>query len=87
MKTALLVASAVAATVALPMLANAMPSPAPEYKFEKCYGVAAAGKNDCASSGHSCAGMATKANDPASWIFIPAGSCEKIEGGSTTSKG
>ena len=25
---------------------------------EKCYGVAKAGKNDCAANGHSCAGQA-----------------------------
>ncbi len=87
MRTSLLIASAVAATVALPILAHAAPAMAPEYKFEKCYGVAAAGKNDCAAAGgHSCAGMATKANDPASWIFVPAGTCGKIQGGSMAPK-
>ena len=30
----------------------------------KCYGVAKAGKNDCATASHSCAGAAKKDNDP-----------------------
>jgi uncharacterized membrane protein len=87
MKTSLLVASAVAAVVALPVLAQAAPAMAPDYKFEKCYGIAAAGKNDCATaSGHSCAGMAAKDGDPESWIFVPAGTCSKITGASLKPK-
>ena len=39
---------------------------AADKKMESCYGVAKAGKNDCAGkkSAHSCAGQATKDNDP-----------------------
>ena len=33
-------------------------------KLEKCYGISAAGKNDCAEGAHSCAGQATQARDP-----------------------
>lgn len=87
MKTRFLVASAVAAAVALPILANSATAAEPEWKGEKCYGVNAAGKNDCASTGHnSCAGNATKANDPGAWILVPVGTCEKINGGSLTPK-
>ncbi|MFI5021551.1 MAG: DUF2282 domain-containing protein [Alphaproteobacteria bacterium] len=87
MKTSLLVASAVAATVALPLLANAGPAPAPTFQAEKCYGVNAAAKNDCAATGsHSCAGEAKTAMDPKSWIYVPVGTCAKIQGGSTTAK-
>jgi uncharacterized membrane protein len=50
---------------------------------EKCYGVAAAGKNDCAAGVHSCAGQATKNADKASFVFLPAGACSKLAGGST----
>src|SRR5262245_61752104 len=32
-------------------------------KLEKCYGINAAGKNDCAEGAHSCAGHATQARD------------------------
>ena len=49
---------------------------------EKCYGVAKAGKNDCAAGMHSCAGQATKDGDKASFIAVPAGLCEKLAGGS-----
>ena len=86
-KTGFLVASAVAATVALPLLANAGPAPAPSFQAEKCYGVNAAGKNDCAASNsHSCAGEAKQASDPKSWIYVPVGTCTKIQGASLTPK-
>ena len=44
MRTSLIVASALAAAAA------------PAFKAEKCYGVAAAGQNDCQTATHSCAG-------------------------------
>lgn len=51
---------------------------------EKCYGVNAASKNDCANAAHSCAGETTQARDPKSFILLPAGDCVKIAGGTTT---
>jgi uncharacterized membrane protein len=56
-------------------------------KAEKCYGVAKAGKNDCAAGSHSCAGQSTKDADKASFVSLPAGLCAKIAGGSTTAPG
>ena len=50
--------------------------------LEKCYGIAARGKNDCAQGAHSCAGQATKDRDPGSFILLPAGDCGKVAGGS-----
>jgi len=86
-KVALLIASAIGATVALPMLAKAGPAPTPSFQAEKCYGINAAGKNDCAASNsHSCAGEAKRASDPASWIYVPTGTCQKIQGASLTAK-
>lgn len=86
MRISLLIASAVAATVAAPLLANAQASE-PSFKAEKCYGIAAAGKNDCAAANsHSCAGEAKKANDPKSWIYVPVGTCTKIQGASLKPK-
>jgi len=83
----MLAASAVAAAIALPIAANAGPAPQPTYAFEKCYGINAAAKNDCAATGnHSCAGEAKVANDPKSWIYVPVGTCAKIQGGSTAPK-
>jgi uncharacterized membrane protein len=85
--TSLLIASAVAATAAMTLSANAGPAPAPSFQAEKCYGVNAASKNDCAASNsHSCAGEAKQASDPKSWIFVPVGTCSKIQGGSTSPK-
>ena len=52
--------------------------------LEHCYGINAVGKNDCATGVHSCAGEATKARDPKSFVLLPAGDCSKIQGGSTT---
>jgi uncharacterized membrane protein len=51
---------------------------------EKCYGVAKAGKNDCANGVHSCAGQATKDMDKSSFVEVPAGVCAKLAGGSIT---
>ena len=82
--TALLVASAVAATLALPVIAKAGPAPTPSFQAEKCFGVNAAGHNDCAAANsHSCAGEAHQARDPKSWIYVPVGTCAKIQGGTT----
>lgn len=52
-------------------------------KLEQCYGINAPGKNDCAEGAHSCAGAATQARDPKSFVLLPAGDCSKIQGGST----
>lgn len=51
---------------------------------EQCFGVNAVGKNDCAEGSHACAGMATKAMDPGSFVLVPTGACSKIDGGHTT---
>ncbi len=82
-KGALLAASAFAtfAVMAAVSPSKAGPAPEPTFKAEKCYGVAASGQNDCASAGsNSCAGTATKASDPKAWIYVPAGTCTKIQG-------
>ena len=51
--------------------------------LEKCYGVAARGKNDCAEGAHSCVGQSTHDRDKASFVAVPKGDCQKIAGGST----
>ncbi|AEI82183.1 hypothetical protein CNE_BB1p07660 (plasmid) [Cupriavidus necator N-1] len=50
-------------------------------KLEKCYGINAVAKNDCAEGAHSCAGQATQARDGKSFVLLPAGDCSKIQGG------
>jgi uncharacterized membrane protein len=78
-----ILASAILAAIALPAISQAGPAPAPAPKFdsEKCYGVNAKGSNDCAGKAHACAGQSTQAKDPESWIYVPAGTCKKIDGG------
>jgi uncharacterized membrane protein len=53
----------------------------PTYKYEKCYGVARAGMNDCFFAGNSCAGTAAQDNVPGAWIYVPQGTCKRITGG------
>ena len=82
----MLVAAAMTAALAVPSLAPAASAPTERPAFEKCYGIAANGQNDCATETHSCGGRSTKANDPQEWIYVPAGTCQKIQGGSLTPK-
>jgi len=49
--------------------------------LEKCYGVAARGKNDCAEGAHSCVGQSTRDRDPESFVLVPKGDCQKLAGG------
>ena len=51
---------------------------------EKCFGVAAAGKNDCATASNSCAGSSAKDRQADAFVYLPKGLCEKIAGGTTT---
>lgn len=52
--------------------------------FEKCYGIAKAGTNDCATATEACAGQSKKDGAKDAWIGLPKGTCSKIVGGSTT---
>ena len=76
-----LVSTAVAGLFALNALGLAGAAYA-EAKPEKCYGVVKAGKNDCQTSNSSCAGTSTKDGQKDAWIYLPAGTCEKVVGGS-----
>jgi uncharacterized membrane protein len=81
MKTAVLVASALATA-----LSAAASQVARAEDNEKCYGIALAGKNDCMTATTSCAGMSKTDGQGDAWIYVPAGTCEKIIGGSLTPK-
>jgi uncharacterized membrane protein len=54
----------------------------PTYKYEKCHGVVRAGRNDCFTAQNSCAGTTRVDRQRDAWIYVPAGTCEKIVGGS-----
>jgi uncharacterized membrane protein len=91
MNKRLLIASALASAVVGPISASAQvpkPVPRPEaFKAEKCYGIARAGENDCASTGNNdCGSTSKKANDLRAWIWVPEGYCGRIQGGSTVPK-
>ncbi|HVY05915.1 MAG TPA: DUF2282 domain-containing protein [Burkholderiales bacterium] len=79
MNQKIIVTSALAGLIALASAGNAM---AEEKGKEKCYGVAKAGKNDCANATgtHSCAGQASADNAPAEWNYVAKGTCEKVGG-------
>ena len=82
MNTKSIIAATLLGSLALAVQANAGPVAQPGGS-EKCYGVAAAGKNDCAAGMHSCAGQSTKNADKTSFVFLPAGACSKLAGGTT----
>lgn len=47
---------------------------------EKCYGVAKAGKNDCAAGpGTSCSGTSTKDYQGNAWKLVDKGTCTSIK--------
>jgi uncharacterized membrane protein len=52
--------------------------------LEKCYGVAARGKNDCAEGAHSCVGQSTRDREADSFVLVPKGDCQKLAGGKTS---
>ena len=81
MKTSLILAGAVAAAIASPVIGTAAAA-----DNEKCFGIAAAGQNDCQSAGNSCAGQVAQSGRGDAWIYVPAGTCMKINGGSLEPK-
>ena len=74
---------ALAGLAATGMLASqgALAVPDQPSQWEKCAGIAKAGKNDCGTANHACATQATVDNAADEWVYLPAGTCEKIPGG------
>jgi uncharacterized membrane protein len=90
LSAATILSGAIGLAMAMPVLADGTPAAATpattattamKPALEKCYGINAAAKNDCAAGVHSCAGQATAARDPKSFVLLPAGACGKIQGG------
>lgn len=52
--------------------------------YIQCYGVAAAGKNDCATSTVSCGGKVKTDRAPDAWVSLPKGICLNLKGGMIT---
>jgi len=74
-----LISSAVSSLLAVGALAVSTQASAQD--MEKCYGVVAAGKNDCAGPGHTCQGQAASDASPEEFILLPSGTCDRIAGG------
>ncbi|MGZ3254280.1 MAG: BufA1 family periplasmic bufferin-type metallophore [Burkholderiaceae bacterium] len=79
-KRLVLIATALAG-LATASIADAAPASA-KADQEKCYGIAKAGQNDCATSNgaHSCAGQSKIDNGPHEWKYVAKGTCEKAGG-------
>ena len=75
--TALIAAGAMATALTLISVPSVS---AQDEEMENCYGVALAGKNDCAAGpGTSCAGTSTIDYQGNAWSLVPAGTCASIE--------
>ena len=75
-----LMRAALVGLVAMGVGAFAMTASAGKAGMEKCAGIVKAGKNDCGTSAHACAGQSTKNSDAEEWVYVPAGTCDKIVG-------
>jgi uncharacterized membrane protein len=78
--TSATVASSLAAALAL-IAASASAGPAPpQPNADKCYGVALAGKNDCAAGpGTTCAGTSKVDYQGNAWKYVPKGTCTTMK--------
>ena len=79
--------TAIAGLLAAGLAAGAHQAVAAKDNMEKCAGIVKAGKNDCGTKAHSCAGQASKDAQADEWVYVPKGTCEKIVGGKLVTKG
>ena len=82
MNQRLIASSALASVLALGLLSGANAADEKAGSKEKCYGIAKAGQNDCASlSGtHSCAGQTKEDLSPLDWKYVAKGTCKDMKG-------
>jgi len=73
-------ATNVLVAMAMASALGAVTTPAAAQDQVKCYGVALAGKNDCAAGpGTTCAGTSTIDYQGNAWKLVPAGTCETMK--------
>ena len=79
MNQRLIVSSALASVLALGLVGQVA---AQDKGKEKCYGIAKAGANDCASlsGSHSCAGQSKADMSADEWKYVAGGTCKKMGG-------
>jgi uncharacterized membrane protein len=72
----------IVATAAAVMSLSMMAVPAAAQEKEKCFGIAKAGQNDCASIAgvHSCAGQSKVDMDKMEWKYVAKGTCKDMKG-------
>ncbi|MES2583597.1 MAG: DUF2282 domain-containing protein [Pseudomonadota bacterium] len=77
-----LIAATAAAVMSLSFVATPAAAQEKEKEKEKCYGIAKAGQNDCASvnGSHSCAGQSKVDMDKTEWKYVAKGSCKGMKG-------
>jgi len=76
----LAVAAALTAFLSGAALAQTKGSPDMDKKMDKCYGVAQAGKNDCAAGpGTTCAGTSRTDYQGNAWKYVAKGTCTSIK--------
>lgn len=83
MNNNLIIRSALAGLIALSAASGAIAADdMKKADKEKCYGIAKAGKNDCANAtgSHSCAGQAKKDMAAEEWNYVAKGTCEGMKG-------
>ncbi len=59
--------------------------PGVNVEWEKCYGIAKMGENDCSSlnGSHLCSSKSLADNDPNEYIWVPKDSCSRIVNGTS----
>lgn len=62
-------------------LAGATAVPFSLNDYVECYGVAGAGKNDCATNSSACGGSVATDRSPQAWLAMPRGICTQLKGG------
>jgi uncharacterized membrane protein len=87
-RQALIAAALATVCASVTTVASANPSATAKAEQEKCYGIAKAGQNDCATANgsHSCSGQAKVDKDPNEWKHVAKGTCVKAGGKLTAGK-
>lgn len=73
-------ANLIATTAASIMTLTLAAAPAMATDNEKCFGIAKAGQNDCASTAHACAGRSKVDLDKVDWKYVAKGTCKDMKG-------
>ncbi|MDB5804925.1 MAG: hypothetical protein JWN73_2247 [Betaproteobacteria bacterium] len=75
-----LIAAALATVCAAGAASAQTASASAKAEQEKCFGIAKAGQNDCATGAHGCAGQAKADKGAQEWKNVAKGTCVKAGG-------